>query len=74
MTDTEILHEKTRSSDDTSGKATSNERKVEENFNEAENLDFYDFIEAVSEKIDKIENQSKINLKQTFPLIIFALL
>jgi hypothetical protein len=54
MTDDNIL-----TSDDEFKGESSNSIMTGENLNEEDDLDFYDFLEAVSDKIDNITNQSK---------------
>ncbi|CAF3962835.1 unnamed protein product, partial [Rotaria magnacalcarata] len=62
MTEGQISKEEISTSDDESRKESpdamiSGENLNEENLNEEEDLDFYDFLEVVSDKIDNIKNQ-----------------
>jgi hypothetical protein len=64
MTDDNILKEEVNTSDDEFRRESSNliitgENSSDENLNEEDELDFYDFLEVVSDKIDNITTQSK---------------
>jgi len=64
MTDDNILKEEMNTSDDEFRRESSNliitgENSSDENLNEEDELDFYDFLEVVSDKIDNITTQSK---------------
>jgi hypothetical protein len=65
MTENNISNEEINPSDDEYKRESFNSIRTEENSSdenpneEAEELDFYDFLEVVSDKIDNITTQSK---------------
>jgi hypothetical protein len=64
MTDDNILKEEVNTSDDEFKRESpdsiiSGDNSSDENLNEEEELDFYDFLEVISDKIDNITTQSK---------------
>lgn len=64
MTDDNVIKEEANLSDDECKKESSEsivtgENSSDENLNDEEELDFYDFLEVVSDKIDNITTQSK---------------
>lgn len=68
MTENPNIKEENNSSDDESKKESSSTVIPDDNLNEEEELDFYDFLEAVSDKIDTIAHQSKTKKKNEFDL------
>jgi len=59
MTDDNILTSDDEFKGESSNSIMTGENSSDENLNEEDELDFYDFLEAVSDKIDNITNQSK---------------